>query len=51
MQNFTFKQRWTETFNSETMESLINEPDKCAECGEPAPKRCSRCQCEWYCRR
>ena len=33
------------------MEQLIDEPAKCAECGQPAPKRCSRCQSEWYCRR
>ena len=43
--------RWTDTFNSDVLESLINEPAKCAECGQPAPKRCSRCKNEWYCRR
>lgn len=43
--------RWTETYNSEAFENLIEEPAKCAECGQPAPKRCSRCQSEWYCRR
>ncbi|CAF0877080.1 unnamed protein product [Brachionus calyciflorus] len=43
--------RWTETFSSDVLESLIDEPARCAECGQPAPKRCSRCQNEWYCRR
>ena len=43
--------RWSEMYNSEAVEQLIDEPAKCAECGEPAPKRCSRCQTEWYCRR
>lgn len=43
--------RWAETYNSEALEALIDEPAKCAECGQPAPKRCSRCQSEWYCRR
>ncbi len=43
--------RWADTFNTQALESLIDEPAKCAECGQPAPKRCSRCQSEWYCRR
>jgi len=33
------------------LEELISEPPKCAVCGQPAAKRCSRCQNEWYCRR
>lgn len=43
--------RWADNFGTDAMEQLIDEPAKCAECGQPAPKRCSRCQCEWYCRR
>ena len=43
--------RWTDMYQSEAVEQLIDEPAKCAECGQPAPKRCSRCQAEWYCRR
>ena len=43
--------RWADNFGTEAMEQLVDEPAKCAECGQPAPKRCSRCQCEWYCRR
>jgi hypothetical protein len=27
------------------------EPPKCAECGNAAVKRCSRCKIEWYCGR
>ncbi len=43
--------RWADTFTAEALEQLIDEPAKCPECGQPAPKRCSRCQSEWYCRR
>lgn len=43
--------RWAETYNFDVMEGLISDPPKCANCGEPASKRCSRCQNEWYCRR
>ena len=43
--------RWADTFNTEALEQLIDEPARCPECGQPAPKRCSRCQSEWYCRR
>ena len=43
--------RWAETYNFEVMEGLLSDPPKCAACGEPASKRCSRCQNEWYCRR
>ena len=40
-----------DTYNLDVLESLITEPPKCAVCGQPAAKRCSRCQNEWYCRR
>lgn len=43
--------RWADAFNTEAIESLIDEPAKCAECGQPGPKQCSRCKSEWYCRR
>lgn len=43
--------RWMDTYNIDVLETLINEPPKCAFCGEEATKRCSRCQNEWYCRR
>ena len=43
--------RWAETYNFDVMEGLLSDPPKCAACGEPASKRCSRCQNEWYCRR
>ncbi|XP_005110410.1 zinc finger MYND domain-containing protein 10 [Aplysia californica] len=44
-------QRWASTYNFDVLEELVSEPPKCAVCGQPASKRCSRCQNEWYCRR
>ncbi|XP_019634170.1 PREDICTED: zinc finger MYND domain-containing protein 10-like [Branchiostoma belcheri] len=43
--------RWAVTYNLDLLESMLVDPPKCAVCGEPASKRCSRCQNEWYCRR
>eukprot|EP00057_Strongylocentrotus_purpuratus_P030509 XP_781892.3 PREDICTED: zinc finger MYND domain-containing protein 10 [Strongylocentrotus purpuratus] len=42
---------FADMYNFDVLESLIAEPPKCALCGSPAAKRCSRCQNEWYCRR
>lgn len=42
---------FADMYNFDVLESLIAEPPKCALCGAPAAKRCSRCQNEWYCRR
>lgn len=42
---------WANTYNLDMLEELVNEPPKCAMCGQPATKRCSRCQTEWYCKR
>ncbi|KAL9973838.1 hypothetical protein ACROYT_G020344 [Oculina patagonica] len=42
---------WADTYNLDMLEELVNEPPKCAMCGQPATKRCSRCQTEWYCKR
>ncbi|EDO41750.1 predicted protein [Nematostella vectensis] len=44
-------QAWAATYNLDALEELISEPPKCANCGKPATKRCSRCQNEWYCKR
>ncbi|KAH9510040.1 Zinc finger MYND domain-containing protein 10 [Bulinus truncatus] len=44
-------ERWASTYNFDLLQDLISEPPKCAVCGQPASKRCSRCQNEWYCRR
>ncbi|KAK0063242.1 zinc finger MYND domain-containing protein 10 [Biomphalaria pfeifferi] len=44
-------ERWAATYNFDLLQDLISEPPKCAVCGQPASKRCSRCQNEWYCRR
>ncbi|XP_041348087.1 zinc finger MYND domain-containing protein 10-like [Gigantopelta aegis] len=43
--------RFVDTYNFDILEGLLTDPPKCAVCGEPASKRCSRCQNEWYCRR
>lgn len=42
---------WADTYNLDMLEEVVNEPPKCAMCGQPATKRCSRCQTEWYCKR
>lgn len=38
-------------YNIETFEHLISEEVRCAGCGDPAVKRCSRCKIERYCGR
>lgn len=42
---------WVANYDTEALEALIDSPPKCVSCGEPATKRCSRCQNEWYCSR
>jgi len=37
-------------YNIDQFDPLIETP-KCAKCGKPADKRCSRCKNEWYCSR
>merc|ERR1711988_1665659 len=37
-------------YNSFDLDSILEEP-RCAVCGQPAEKRCSRCKNEWYCSR
>uniref|UniRef100_A0A1B6D126 MYND-type domain-containing protein n=1 Tax=Clastoptera arizonana TaxID=38151 RepID=A0A1B6D126_9HEMI len=34
-----------------SLDMIDPEVAKCANCGNPAPKRCSRCKSEWYCGR
>lgn len=43
--------RLAATYDFEVMDSLLSEVPKCANCGEEATKRCSRCRQEWYCKR
>ncbi|ORY37536.1 hypothetical protein LY90DRAFT_704619, partial [Neocallimastix californiae] len=37
-------------YNIDQFDPLIETP-KCAKCGKPADKRCSKCKNEWYCSR
>ena len=37
-------------YGSDVYEQFLEDP-KCAECGELATQRCSRCKNEWYCSR
>jgi len=37
-------------YNIDQFDPLIDTP-KCAKCGKPADKRCSKCKNEWYCSR
>ncbi|KER28608.1 hypothetical protein T265_13539 [Opisthorchis viverrini] len=58
--------QWSDTFSEQHMEKLfasmgdgvldgtanpLGNAPKCVVCGADAPKRCSRCRQEWYCRR
>jgi predicted Zn-ribbon and HTH transcriptional regulator len=37
-------------YSSEVYEQFLEEA-KCADCGQPATNRCSRCKNQWYCSR
>ena len=37
-------------YGSDVYEQFLEEP-KCAECGDKAAQRCSKCKNEWYCSR
>ena len=37
-------------YGSDIYEQFMEDP-KCAECGDPASQRCSKCKNEWYCTR
>lgn len=37
-------------YGSDVYEQFMEDP-KCAECGEVASQRCSKCKSEWYCSR
>ena len=37
-------------YGSDVFDQFMEEP-KCADCGEPAKQRCSKCKGEWYCSR
>jgi hypothetical protein len=40
-----------DTYSLDILEKFVCDPPKCALCKQPASKRCSRCQNEWYCGR
>ncbi|XP_054274099.1 zinc finger MYND domain-containing protein 10-like [Macrosteles quadrilineatus] len=35
----------------QTLDLVEPEPPRCANCGQPAARRCSRCKAAWYCGR
>ena len=37
-------------YGSSVYDQFLEDP-KCAECGEAAKQRCSKCKGEWYCSR
>lgn len=37
-------------YGSDVYDEFLGDP-KCAECGEEATQRCSKCKTEWYCSR
>ncbi|KAK7863270.1 hypothetical protein R5R35_001477 [Gryllus longicercus] len=39
------------TFDLDTLEALAPDARSCVVCGDPAPKRCSRCKTYWFCGR
>lgn len=43
--------RLAQTYDLSTFDALVPDAPRCAVCGQPAVKRCSRCHAEWYCRR
>ena len=43
--------RFATAFDLEALEYLLPDAPTCAQCGEPAGRRCSRCRTQWYCRR
>ncbi|XP_034247068.1 zinc finger MYND domain-containing protein 10 isoform X2 [Thrips palmi] len=44
-------QSLSSAYNLDVLDRLGGDMAKCAGCGDPAPKRCSRCKTEWYCGR
>ncbi|XP_047119753.1 zinc finger MYND domain-containing protein 10 [Schistocerca piceifrons] len=43
--------RLSSAYDPETLEKLAGTAPTCAECGERAAKKCSRCKALWYCGR
>jgi hypothetical protein len=47
----SFLQSLSDLYNLDTLEALLPDDPKCANCGVTAVQRCSRCKNEWYCGR
>ena len=43
-------ERLMKLYSSDVFEDFLDDP-KCANCGQKATKRCTKCKNQWYCSR